>query len=469
MDFGDSFSADWPAPRDDEPPGLRQDILDELADHLACSYNRELLRGANPGEARRRAIERFGDPAAVARRLWLDAMRGKIMAQRVLIATCLVVMAACIGIVGLVWNQANRAAAEANRAAAAVADANRHLAEVLGQTQSTNQEMLRHLQAMAKPAQPAKSDDWIPVQFVLKMDDPGGPPAVGYKVILGRGRNGTNKDEAIHRSTDVNGLADFGVVQPGDWEFSIHAGPWHSTGGLNVIPGRSIVKQIVCPKAPPDPVQVKVRLNWPKPLPDKDIVVVAWFYLQNKIFQPPLEWNTTNSVQLVGRPGGGFTVLDQVLTLNAEKPDLTSDPNQLSKVSLDRLLAQGKIHGVVPLDSSTLEDGPVEVGAGRYSLAQLMLFRYPPTGRDTTAVDSELLTMMTRPGEQGIQVKLSGNRIGVIHFLQGHLMKSSSRNRYDRFEAGPGQSAEWVIPLSDEMIRDAEKRLKPEAPAGKTG
>ena len=62
-----ALSSELPAPRDDEPAGLRQDILDELTDHLACSYNRELLRGAHPGEAHRRAIERFGNPAAVAR------------------------------------------------------------------------------------------------------------------------------------------------------------------------------------------------------------------------------------------------------------------------------------------------------------------------------------------------------------------------------------------------------------------
>jgi len=148
MDFRDSVSADLPTPRDDEPAGLRQDILDELADHLTCSYNRELLRGVNPGEARRRAIERFGNPAAVARRLWLDAMKGKIMAQRILIATCLVMVAACFGIVGLVWNQSSRVAAEA-------AEANRRFAEALGQTQAINQEMLKQLQVMVKPATPA--------------------------------------------------------------------------------------------------------------------------------------------------------------------------------------------------------------------------------------------------------------------------------------------------------------------------
>ena len=47
MDFRDALSADLPSPRDDEPASLRDDIVDELADHLACSYRRELLRGAD--------------------------------------------------------------------------------------------------------------------------------------------------------------------------------------------------------------------------------------------------------------------------------------------------------------------------------------------------------------------------------------------------------------------------------------
>ena len=111
MDYRDELSAELPTPRDDEPAGLRQDIVDELADHLACAYNRELLRGAGTNEARRRVLHRFGDPAAVARRLWLDAIGGKIMAQRVLIATCLVMAAACFGLVGLVLSQSNRSAA----------------------------------------------------------------------------------------------------------------------------------------------------------------------------------------------------------------------------------------------------------------------------------------------------------------------------------------------------------------------
>ena len=121
---------------------------------------------------------------------------------------------------------------------------------MLGQTQATNQEMLKQLQAMAKPAPPAKSGDWIPVRFKLTVEKPDGPPAVGYEVVLGRGYGGAKNSGAIHRRSDATGLADFGVVQPGDWEFSIQAGLWNATGGLNAVPGTPVVKEIVCPEGP---------------------------------------------------------------------------------------------------------------------------------------------------------------------------------------------------------------------------
>ena len=82
MEIVESLNSGLPPYRDDEPPRLRQDIIDELADHLACGLQRELLRGGDPSAARARVLVRFGDPVAVARRLWLDEMRGRIMAQR---------------------------------------------------------------------------------------------------------------------------------------------------------------------------------------------------------------------------------------------------------------------------------------------------------------------------------------------------------------------------------------------------
>jgi hypothetical protein len=458
-----ALSSELPAPRDDEPAGLRQDILDELADHLACSYNRELLRGTDPAEARRRAAERFGNPAAVARRLWFDAMKGKIMAQRVLMATCLCVIAACFGMVALMWNQSSRSAAQ-------VAEANRQMADLIGQTQATNQEMLRQLQAMARPAQPAKSAEWIPVKFRLTVEKPDGPPAVGYEVILGRGHGGTTQAEAIHRTSDATGLTDFGVVQPGDWEFSIVAGIWKANGGLNAVPGTSISKEIVCPKMPPDRAEIRVRVNWPGPLADKHIVAVALFKPKVVTYQPPLVWSpmqggATNGVQFIGRPRGGFTVLDQDLVLTAETPNPNGplDNHFFSSAYIDRLRAQGGIHSIIALDPSTSDEGPLEVWAGRYSLARLMIFRCPPGGAGTVAGECELLTLMSQPGDEGAQVHVTGGGMGTFVFLRSHRIKLSSLDQYDHFEARPGQTAEWMVSLPEEMIKEVEKRLKPDA------
>ena len=96
---------------------LRDDIVDELADHLACAYRRELLRGADAATARQRVLERFGDPAAVARRLWLDAMKGKIMTQRILVACCVLLTLISLSLAGMMWMQSRPLAAARGRCA----------------------------------------------------------------------------------------------------------------------------------------------------------------------------------------------------------------------------------------------------------------------------------------------------------------------------------------------------------------
>ena len=150
MEFGGSLTSRLPAPRDDEPPGLRDDIADELADHLACSLQRELLRGGDPSAAGARVLEQFGDPAAVARRLWFDAMKGKILAQRVLIGTCLVLAAACVALVGLVWQQSIQAQRKAARESAETA---RFMASMTENAQARDHEMLKQLQKMSDAMQ----------------------------------------------------------------------------------------------------------------------------------------------------------------------------------------------------------------------------------------------------------------------------------------------------------------------------
>jgi hypothetical protein len=186
MDFHDTLSALLPPARDDEPPTLRRDILDELGDHLACAYNREILRGASSQVARQRVLERFGDPAAVARRLWFDAMKGRIMAQRVLIATCLVVILACTATVGLAWHWMNHERRIRDRAAIEAIELNRRMSDALAQSQAANQQILTQMREMTEAVLHPVSTEWNPVVFKLVEEKVGGPPAAGFSLALAR-------------------------------------------------------------------------------------------------------------------------------------------------------------------------------------------------------------------------------------------------------------------------------------------
>src|SRR5258708_31676212 len=107
-----------PAKRDDEPSSLRQDIADELADHLHSSFVRELHRTPEETSAKQHVLDSFGDPRRVARQLWFDAMKEKIMSQRVTLTALVVTAVACLGSTGLSWmlvpqsRQANQALLE---------------------------------------------------------------------------------------------------------------------------------------------------------------------------------------------------------------------------------------------------------------------------------------------------------------------------------------------------------------------
>ena len=298
MDIGDALSAEWPAPRDDEPAGLRQDILDELADHLACSYNRELLRGAGPGEARQRAIERFGDPAAVARRLWLDAMRGRIMAQRVLLAACLVVTMASLSLAGVMWRQTAQAHRES---AQAVADAVRLMADQNERAQAGQQELLKQLHEMSETIRSTRSLDWNPVAFQVKEEAADGPPAAGVAITLRErptgGQNAAPPFELATRTTDRSGLADFGVVHPGEYTYEIwkngEQGAATSFGQLKIEPGSQIRTRVVIPKVPPDRVPVRILTNWPDDLDREKLQLFASFTL-NPIRRDDHTWTVTD-------------------------------------------------------------------------------------------------------------------------------------------------------------------------------
>ncbi len=131
--------------------------------------------------ARQRALEQFGDPAAMARRLWLDAMKGKIMTQRVLIASCVVVTAASLTLVGLTWRQLSVAQRDAAKAVAAAMDA---MALQNEKAQATQQQMLDQMRSMSEAIRTTRSLDWNPVSFKIVEETLDGTPVAGVSIAL---------------------------------------------------------------------------------------------------------------------------------------------------------------------------------------------------------------------------------------------------------------------------------------------
>jgi hypothetical protein len=248
------IAGDLPAPRDDEPSSLRQDIVDELADHLHSSFNRELHFTPEESSAKHNVLDRFGDPRRIARQLWFDAMKEKIVSQRVQIGALVVAIAACLGSTGLTWLLITQTR-EANQA-------------LLEQSQKVNAALLEKLGALAASttSEPARSMEWNPVRIRLVKDAAGGPPVAGFDVRIEGHILDTAEFMTVTRTTGADGVADFGLVRPGQHAIEVDAPwmDWYRDDRVIVLPGKELNMELVCPAAPRDEAPVTFSVEWPE-------------------------------------------------------------------------------------------------------------------------------------------------------------------------------------------------------------
>jgi hypothetical protein len=437
MDFRDGLSADLPSPRDDEPASLRDDIVDELADHLACMYRRELLRGADASLARARVMERFGDPAAVARRLWFEAMKGTIMAQRILVSCCVLLTLISLALAGVLWMQAID-----SRRLAAVMTARAEFQ--LHEAQKAQEQMLKQLAALSKAAESPKARDWNPVTFKLTELRPDGPPAVGFLVELTPA--GTPGATAMWRASDSSGTVEFGSVEPGDYQFLIRTdsvqGNHRTAGMLNLAPGRQVVKQVVCPRNPPERVPIRVQCELPADLANQGLLVNAFFISQGQTVEGGWQWDfySQRSILCGWGPEPGVTEISH----NRAAEIGSGEPGsplylELSTADLKRMGNQG--------DS-------IEWDAGNYRLMKLGVLRRsppPPAGTDKTRFD---ILAQVRPASQ------PGLATPTVLTPETFWQSKSAS-----FMALRGEHNEWTIPLPQELVKAVREKLKVETEA----
>lgn len=240
----DELASDLPHRQESEPENLRQDILDELADHLACAQQRELQRmacgGQVPGNAeqeiKQRVIERFGDPVQVARRLWWDAMWEQVMNQRVQSIAMICMVLVMLGMFGLLWNQQSQSQS--------LAQQERESNRLFQQDMLNQLQQLRQASDQANANAPPSEWNRLTVRCVWGTED--GPPAEGVTLTV---RAPAASMLPVKKfKTDSRGIVDFGRVHYGGYTLEIATpGGLHRPQTISVHPGEDRSTTIVCP------------------------------------------------------------------------------------------------------------------------------------------------------------------------------------------------------------------------------
>ncbi len=504
MDFVESLTGRMPPVREDEPPGLRQDIFDELKDHLAASLQRELLRSGDPATARARVLERFGDPAAVACRLWLDAMRGKIMGQRVLIRTCVLVAAASVLAVAILWQelvQARRMAAD--QAAAQVA--------LLA---ARDRETLQQLKALSESVHRLGAPNLSEVRINLADDSTEARPVEGASVeIISLSEEPVKR---VKRMSDAFGRAIFGALSSGEYELSIERhwaqGTMTTTSKFDVQPGIDVNKQIGCPTVPPREGSVRIKWQWPEDLGKEALVINASFGFRDVESASGLRWNIhrdssnrRSASQNSDDPTryDWFPLAHSILCGPSEKlarfrmsrglfvwKISSGNDDSISFGSLDSRRGPDTpdprefAHALEEEIESSTDRGPLaNLEVGNYELIELLVLRPVLPSEIEEGVRRFSLLAAVRPrfcvrdlhkrskAPTKVEQKAeSYTRVGAWK-VEGVATGPFSRDTVElprefwaadknRFEVKHGNMSEWTIPLPDELVQAVRAALK---------
>ncbi len=302
MENRDEIAARLPEPRDDEPSSLRDDIVDELADHLQCAAGREAaarhVQGDETGKdaVASAVLDRFGDPSVVARSLWFEGMKEKLMTQRLTIATLLFVFAVTMGMCLVTWR---------NMASLPIRNA---------QLEQANAELLQELRALTAatdvaPGSSGAPAEWSHLQVKCVLDTPDGPPVKQVRVQLTSDSESSSRMPPFDEQTDEQGLIDFGQVLFGSYRMDMTA-PCGVTLSrqLSVHPGRSKQETIVCPSQGTAPVHLNLVKKGLSEVPDR-LREKLWWKL-TLYAQSTDGWtNCTGSCVIYITPQGQYAVV----------------------------------------------------------------------------------------------------------------------------------------------------------------
>ena len=402
---------EWPESLADDLPERRDDIVDELSDHLNCALAKERRSTSDEIAARDKVLVRFGDPARIARQLWFDSMKGKLMRQRLAVFGCVLLTLLSLGGVAVLWQ---RSEAE----------------------QQLNRAMFEQLAALVKQQNvETRSLEWNPLKVRCVLDTADGKPGEGIKVIANGHFLSSGENVRITKTTGSDGIADFGLVRPCQAQLDIKTA-WNerTEQSVTISPGQDHVETVICPAAPLPQVNAEYEIDWPKQLQDKGLALVAGFRLEpRKVGQQ--FWRTSarggicDFAHVISGPGPGqFANYADVHSANVSirvEPDQLAEPIRQQRAYL---LARNTEQSFKPYNTGE---------AAKLTLLGIIRTNYHKRFKIENQKDSQ-----------------NGWFFLAAEFgLDGNVFR-------DRIEAIPGKPNHWRINPPEKLWEDAWLALK---------
>lgn len=249
----------------EEAQGVRRDIIDELGDHLSCAYDREIQRTDDEDEARRNVLDKFGNPAKIAWRLWYDRMKETIMAQRITLGLVAILCCATLFVCYLLW-------------------------DAMEQNRETNAAMIAEIRRIAEAKGPAAAPapdamEWTNV--TVKLVDEAGEAVTDEKFRVHLKGNPIQPSEELTLSekNSGTGVIEFGPIRPGRYQCNVDA-PWKQQYSASIValPGEGATKTIVCPSEPMPVNAVMVEVEWPSDLREQNLCLEVELNANRQIY-----------------------------------------------------------------------------------------------------------------------------------------------------------------------------------------
>jgi len=261
VDWFNELTAKLPRRNDAEPPGLREQIVAELRDHLECDFRREMITAENEQAAWQRVHNKFGNPAEVALRLWLDAMKGKLIMQKLSVAFLTALVCLCLVMIGFMWNNFS-----------AQADMQRE-----------SLDEIKNLIAILPAAEENKptgeeqySGDWRKLSLTLEAKDGSSDGIFKITVKQDFGQGGGNS-LSENFEMKVGETHETGTFPPGYCTVSVQS-PWSESFLKQIIlgPGRENNLKIIAPSNPAESGKIDFKLSFSDKnlLAEKDRILV---------------------------------------------------------------------------------------------------------------------------------------------------------------------------------------------------